>query len=223
MNETGIAKCNALHCVGGVDETGDYWGKVKLEMGVGTELLAARCLADKPFPRWCYRRRATCASVRHRTSQTEIPDGPHLASHLRRRTARRRRLARPVDRGTRRARHLQGFSRRVPVPARHVDRRGDLAVAGGVRPGLRGADLPSRFRRGEMGRRRLSRLSRLEDVDGAGRGARGRDAARGFAGKAVLRRHGGDARQSEDHDVLSGAAADHHRPRLGDASSAGPS
>jgi threonine/homoserine/homoserine lactone efflux protein len=40
------------------------------------------------------------------------------------------------------------------------------------------ADLPSRLRRAEMGRRRLSRLPRLEDVDGPGRGARGRDAAR---------------------------------------------
>ena len=34
-------------------------------------------------------------------------------------------------------------------------------------------------------------------------------------GQAVLCRHGRHARQSEDHDVLSGAAADHHRPRLG--------
>ena len=51
---------------------------------------------------------------------------------------------------------------------------------------------------------------------------RRRAAGQGFAGQIVPRRHGRDARQPEDHDVLPGAAADHHRPRIGDACWAGP-
>ncbi|CCV10812.1 hypothetical protein MESS4_250007 [Mesorhizobium sp. STM 4661] len=51
LNLEGHRECNASHCVGGVDETGGYWGKVKLEMGVGMELLAATCLADKALLR----------------------------------------------------------------------------------------------------------------------------------------------------------------------------
>ena len=71
----------------------------------------------------CFASLHSWASLGPTASEQGSRHAAHLAPDLCRRAVRRCRLARPVDRRPCGAGHRQGVSRRVPVPARHVDRR----------------------------------------------------------------------------------------------------
>ena len=157
----------------------------------------------------------SAATNMKRPSAEDVADGCDRPCHIRRRTGDLRRIARPVDRRTRGARHHQGLARRAAVPRRDVDRRRNLAVLRRVRARHGGADLPACLRGPQMGRRRLSLLACLEDVDRAGGREGGRDAGGGEPVAPVRGRHGRDAGQSEDHGLLPRTPPDDHRPRQG--------